>query len=362
MSNSNQLINEPSETGTHSSSNSLNSDIIWCPLRRIFNVVNIKQMVNEQSRRLAIKVESFYRPHQRDSNHKNTTIKMMSEPALTSSFESFLIEHYKPGKCLIVDTCNYKGLAFRGLFNDLRPDMLWLNSLNEENLIDTSFLPFNIVSVLELKTRELKNTNYNQLATYLSLVLRHSPGRTFIIGCLTNFNQTSIIKVSINSDNKFTYIASMCEQENLEGLNSFEILSLHLTLTAEQLGVNNCFKFPYESIIIQDWIGRGSSSFAFKCCNRGSDSCYVLKVSRDKSQYEYEVIEQLHKEKFISNLHDINIISTVALPVNKNDYLIGLNEIGVRMDKAKFLERKTLSDIWKQVNLGMNSEALYSHF
>ncbi len=68
-------------------------------------------------------------------------------------------------------------------------------STDGSRLGDYCSCPFYYKSVIELKSGKLKNKDNDQLASYLTSVLSYSPGRKFIIGCLTNFEDTNLIKV-----------------------------------------------------------------------------------------------------------------------------------------------------------------------
>lgn len=275
--------------------------------------------------------------------------KILKENELTHLFEGFLHER---SFCYIHDTCTYANKIFTDLFSNLKPDMSW-NAIAVSRLSNYCSCPFYYKSVIEFKTTAFKNKDYDQLSGYLTSVLRYSPGRKFIIGCLTNFQDTHLIMVLYDDKvNEINYIS----QAMVTKFAGLEILTLYLQLPDNVLGFNEEFIDLLSSKKIQflNYLGRGSSSFVFHCQYQQEQSTkFVLKISRQNCSKEKFIIETMNKIK----PKNINLMQCIDMNLdNKNsDYLIGFNLSGIKLD-GKFLQRflndtQLLINTWKQINL-----------
>ncbi|CAF1370333.1 unnamed protein product [Adineta steineri] len=83
-------------------------------------------------------------------------------------------------------TDGFKGTVFKALFEQLMPNFCLIDYYNSHlksktSDLDLEFLPFHIVTILELKIK-LKDCNIRQLLHYLRIILDYSPSsRTYII-------------------------------------------------------------------------------------------------------------------------------------------------------------------------------------
>jgi hypothetical protein len=147
-------------------------------------------------------------------------------------FEGFL---QKRNINCIHDTCTYGNKIFSDLFSNLKPDMSWKSTI-DTRLGDFSNCPFFYKSIIEFKKTTLKNKDYDQLSSFLTSILRYSRGRTFIIDCITNFQDTSLIKVLYDEEkNEIKYMI----QAMATTLTGLEILTLYLQLSDNALGYNH---------------------------------------------------------------------------------------------------------------------------
>ncbi|CAF1419613.1 unnamed protein product [Adineta steineri] len=116
-------------------------------------------------------------------------------------------------------TDGFKGTVFKALFEQSMPDFCLIDYYNSHlksktSGLDLEFLPFHIVTILELKIK-LKHYNIGQLLHYLRIILDYSPSsRTYIIGAITDFHHIQFAKVVRSTDddqitkNKNIFIAN----------------------------------------------------------------------------------------------------------------------------------------------------------
>ncbi|CAF4981505.1 unnamed protein product [Rotaria sp. Silwood1] len=275
--------------------------------------------------------------------------KNSKENEINHLFEDFL---HKRNFNYIHDTCSYNDKIFVDLFSNLKPDMSW-NCTTGSRLNDYSSCPFFFKSIIELKTKKVKTKDYDQIASYLTSILRYSPGRKFIIGCLTNFEETMLIKVLYDDTiNQIKYIT----QATVTQLTGLQILTLFLSLSDTQLGYNEKFIniFSNKKIVFLHYLGRGSSSFVFYCESQQEQlTKFVLKISRQNCIKEKFIIEEMNKIK----RENMNLIQCMNMNFDDDyaDYLITFNLRGVKLDKL-FIQRflddtQLLINIWQQVHL-----------
>ncbi|CAF5039042.1 unnamed protein product, partial [Rotaria sp. Silwood1] len=251
--------------------------------------------------------------------------KNSKENEINHLFEDFL---HKRNFNYIHDTCSYNDKIFVDLFSNLKPDMSW-NCTTGSRLNDYSSCPFFFKSIIELKTKKVKTKDYDQIASYLTSILRYSPGRKFIIGCLTNFEETMLIKVLYDDTiNQIKYIT----QATVTQLTGLQILTLFLSLSDTQLGYNEKFIniFSNKKIVFLHYLGRDKI------------------VSKKKF-----IIEEMNKIK----RENMNLIQCMNMNFDDDyaDYLITFNLRGVKLDKL-FIQRflddtQLLINIWQQVHL-----------
>ncbi|CAF0797276.1 unnamed protein product [Rotaria sordida] len=275
--------------------------------------------------------------------------KNLKENEINHTFEDFL---HKRDFNYIHDTCSYNNKIFVDLFSNLKPDMSW-NCTTGSQLNDYSSCPFFFKSIIELKTRKLKTKDYDRIATYLTSILRYSPGRKFIIGCLTNFEETMLIMVLYDDTiNQIKYI----KQATVTQLTGLQILTLFLSLSDTQLGYNEKFIniLLNKKIVFLHYLGRGSSSFVFYCESQQEQLIkFVLKISRQNCTKEKFIIEEMNKIK----RKNMNLIQCMDMNFDDDyaDYLITFNLRGVKLDKL-FMQRflddtQLLINTWQQVHL-----------
>ncbi|CAF1484715.1 unnamed protein product, partial [Didymodactylos carnosus] len=115
----------------------------------------------------------------------------------------------------MISTSGYGNSYFTKSFTNKIPDICLLSERSSINS-EQGFVPWNIVSLIELKTqRESKSNIYiiteadkQQLFLYCFKTLRFSPNRKFICAALTNFKELHFLKVSANDDKKFEFEAT----------------------------------------------------------------------------------------------------------------------------------------------------------
>ncbi|CAF2789865.1 unnamed protein product [Rotaria sp. Silwood2] len=251
--------------------------------------------------------------------------KNSKENEINHLFEDFL---HKRNFNYIHDTCSYNDKIFVDLFSNLKPDMSWICTAGSR-------------------------LNDYSSSSYLNSILRYSPGRKFIIGCLTNFEETMLIKVLYDDTiNQIKYI----KQATVTQLTGLQILTLFLSLTDAQLGYNEKFIniFSNKKIVFLHYLGRGSSSFVFYCESQQEPwTKFVLKISRQNCMKEKFIIEEMNKIK----QKNMNLIQCLDMNFDDDyaDYLITFNLLGVKLDKL-FLQRflddtQLLINTWQQIHL-----------
>ena len=335
-----EIITKSSSSITHKASNRI---YISQSINRILSLTD-----NEINNRMqSQKFKSLYE----DLEHFYNKNKELRENELNHLFEEFL--HDRNMDC-IHDTCTYGDKVFNELFSKRKPDMSW-NTTAGTKLDDFSSCPFYYKSIIELKKVDFKNKDYDQLSNYLAAVLRYSPGRIFVIGCLTKFSHTSLIKVSYdeqNNDIRYEIQAMVTQAAGLQNL------ALFLELSDQELGYNGMFLrlFAEKRFKFLEYLGRGSSSFAFYCeYPEKSLTNIVLKISRKNLLKEKYIIQQMNAIK----PDDINLINCIDLNLNEtySDYLIAFNLRGSQLHEThirKFINNTTLlNNAWKQINLCM---------
>jgi hypothetical protein len=234
---------------------------------------------------------------------KSPENKDKSENDKTSLFKRFLPDLNIFG---LHDTCKYSDTIFLHLFSNLQPDMSWVKSF-DSYLGTLSCCPFYYKSVIEMNVKTLTNQDCDQLSTYLSSVLRYSPGRKFIVGCLSNFYETLLIKAVYNDETKQI---NFIRQHSPSKVTGPEIMAIYLCLTDEQLGFNQAFfDVLNEKVLFIDkgYLGRGSSSFVFKCKSKQQNELdFILKISRRNCVKETMIIDEMNKKKYHAyNKHSI---------------------------------------------------------
>ncbi len=116
-------------------------------------------------------------------------ISNMNEKDLQLNFYQNCMQAYNQDIGNTLKYCDgFQETIFKNLFGRLMPDFCLFddNNFHTKSLssgdLDLEFLPLNIISVLELKTK-LKDSDIGQLVHYLRIVLDYSPeARLFILG------------------------------------------------------------------------------------------------------------------------------------------------------------------------------------
>ncbi|CAF3687965.1 unnamed protein product [Rotaria sp. Silwood1] len=137
--------------------------------------------------------------------------------------------------------------------------------------------------MVELKASTLKNKNFDELSSYLTFILCCSSDRTFIIGYLSNVEDTNFIKVFY--DDKRTEMKYVT-QTMVTKQTGLETLTLYLGVSDSASGFDCKFVeiISNRKMIFLNYLGYGSSSFIFECQDQQEKLInFVLKISRQDS-------------------------------------------------------------------------------
>ncbi|CAF3886552.1 unnamed protein product [Adineta steineri] len=217
-------------------------------------------------------------------------------------------------------TDGFKGTVFKALFEQLMPNFCLIDYYNSHlksktSDLDLEFLPFHIVTILELKIK-LKDCNIRQLLHYLRIILDYSPSsRTYIIGAITDFHHIQFAKVVRSTDDdQMTYVVSI-KKIIYDNEYLLHYLTMFFTTELSTFGYSRVETLPKNIRIDQKLLGIGANSIVFNCylIENPLNECtlkisnkyilktsteYVLKISNESVDKEVSIYEKLYADKY----------------------------------------------------------------